>query len=196
MPVPPLVAPALSIPPDETLRAARQIRLPEIGDVGQRRLAAARVCVIGAGGLGSPVLLYLASAGVGTIGIVDDDTVDASNLQRQIVFGRDDVGAFKAAVAADRVRALSPHTEVVEHREHLDADNAADVFDGYHLVIDGSDSFDTRYTVADTCADLGIPLVWGSVLRFDAQATVFWSAPPVGAPITLRDVFPRPASGG
>ncbi|MDR2280235.1 MAG: ThiF family adenylyltransferase [Gordonia sp. (in: high G+C Gram-positive bacteria)] len=192
MPLPPLVEPAPSLPTDEYTRAARQIRLASIGDVGQRRLAAARVCVLGAGGLGSPVLTYLASAGVGTLGIVDDDTVDLSNLQRQIVFGVDDVGARKTSVAAVRIRSMSPHTRVVEHTERLTAANAAEVLNGYHLVVDGTDNFDTRYAVADTCADLGIPLVWGSVLGFDAQATVFWSSPPAGPGVTLRDVFPAP----
>ncbi|MCF8610383.1 ThiF family adenylyltransferase [Gordonia sp. HY285] len=195
-PLPPLVEPAPSIPDDERARAARQIRLPEIGDAGQRRLFNAKVCVIGAGGLGSPVLLYLASAGVGTIGIVDDDVVDASNLQRQVVFGSADVGRAKSTAAAERVRALSPHTDVIEHRLRLTPANAADLFAPYDLVIDGSDSFDTRYAVADACADLGVPLVWGSVLRFDAQATVFWSAPPTGTPTTLRDVFPAPPPAG
>ncbi|MGO3326183.1 ThiF family adenylyltransferase [Gordonia sp. (in: high G+C Gram-positive bacteria)] len=196
MPISPLVEPAPSIRADERLRASRQIRLPEIGDAGQRRLANARVCVIGAGGLGSPVLRYLAAAGGGVIGGVGDDVVDTSNLQRQIVFGADDVGRPKAAVAAERVRDLSPRTEVIEHRLRLTNDNAADLFAPYDLVIDGSDSFDTRYAVADACASLGRPLVWGSVLRFDAQATVFWSAPPAGAPITLRDVFPAPPPAG
>lgn len=197
MPLSPLVEPAPSLPDDERIRAARQIRLPEIGSVGQRRLANARVCVIGAGGLGSPVLLYLASAGIGTIGIVDDDIVDASNLQRQVIFSIDDIGRRKAAVAADRARSLSPHTEVVEHMLRLTQDNAATVFADYDIVVDGSDSFDTRYAVADTCTATGLPLVWGSVLRFDAQATVFWSAPPAGrTPVTLRDVFPSPPPPG
>ncbi|MGN6197347.1 ThiF family adenylyltransferase [Humibacter sp.] len=212
MVLPPLVEPVDALAPDERVRAARQLRLFEIGDVGQRRLAAARVAVIGAGGLGSPVLLYLASAGVGTLGIVDDDVVDATNLQRQIAFGTTDVGRPKAAVAAERVRELSPHTTVVEIREHLDAANAAHLLTGYDIVVDGSDTFETRYAVADACAALGVPLVWGSVLRFDAQATVFWSRPPTGttapetnaagtttrpgttpvAPVNLRDVFPDP----
>ncbi len=171
-------------------RAARQIRLPEIGADGQRRLFAARVCVIGAGGLGSPVLLYLASAGVGVICVVDDDVVDASNLQRQVLFGTADVGRPKGRVAAERIRALSPHTTVIRAQERLTAENAERMLTGYDLVIDGSDTFDTRYAVADACDALGVPLVWGSVLRFDAQATLFWSRPPVGAPVRLRDVFP------
>jgi adenylyltransferase/sulfurtransferase len=210
MVLPPLVQPVDVLAPDERVRAARQLRLFEIGDVGQRRLASAKVAVIGAGGLGSPVLLYLASAGVGTLGIVDDDVVDATNLQRQIAFGTTDVGRAKATVAAERVRGLSPHTAVIEIREHLDAANAQRLLTGYDVVVDGSDTFETRYAVADACAALGIPLVWGSVLRFDAQATVFWSRPPNGLakpagtdasgstsadatqPVNLRDVFPEP----
>ncbi|UYO95887.1 HesA/MoeB/ThiF family protein [Microbacterium sp. M28] len=187
---PPLVAPASALPDGETERAARQIRLPEIGADGQRRLFAARICVIGAGGLGSPVLLYLASAGIGTICIVDDDVVDTSNLQRQVLFGVADVGRPKARVAAERIRSLSPHTTVIRAHERLTSDNAERMLAGYDLVIDGSDTFDTRYAVADACDALGVPLVWGSVLRFDAQATLFWSRPPVGDPVRLRDVFP------
>ncbi|MGF6824468.1 molybdopterin/thiamine biosynthesis adenylyltransferase/rhodanese-related sulfurtransferase [Microbacterium sp. ZKA21] len=190
MSFPPLVAPASALPDGEAERAARQIRLPEIGADGQRRLFAARVCVIGAGGLGSPVLLYLASAGVGTIGIVDDDVVDASNLQRQVLFGMTDVSRPKGLVAAERIHALSPHTTVIRVDERLTAENAQRMLTGYDLVIDGSDTFDTRYAVADACDTLGVPLVWGSVLRFDAQATLFWSRPPAGAAVRLRDVFP------
>jgi len=196
MPFPPLVAPAARLPQDEAGRAARQLRLPELGEAGQLRLFNARVAVLGAGGLGSPALQYLASAGVGTLGVVDFDSVEASNLQRQVLFGVGDVGRPKAEVAAERVAALSPHTRVVQHRERLTADNAAGLLGGYDLVIDGSDTFDTRYAVADACAALGLPLVWGSVLRFDAQATVFWSSPPAGVPVTLRDVFPEPPAPG
>ena len=190
MPFPPLVAPASALPDGESERAARQIRLPEIGEDGQRRLFASRVCVIGAGGLGSPVLLYLASAGIGTICIVDDDVVDTSNLQRQVLFGVADVGRLKGHVASERIRDLSPHTTVVREHERLTAGNAERILAGFDLVIDGSDTFDTRYAVADACDALGVPLVWGSVLRFDAQATVFWSRPPHGEPVRLRDVFP------
>lgn len=192
----PLVEPAPALPEGEAARAARQLRLPELGDIGQRRLYNAKVAVMGAGGLGSPVLQYLASAGVGTLGIIDDDGVEASNLQRQVLFGVRDVGRSKAEVAAERVSALSPHTRVVQHRERLTDSNAAALLGGYDLVVDGTDTFETRYAVADACAALGLPLVWGSVLRFDAQATVFWSAPPQGPAVTLRDVFPvAPAPG-
>lgn len=196
MPFPPLIAPGADLSEAERLRTARQSRLPAIGDSGQRRLAAARVAVLGAGGIGSPVTLYLAASGVGTVGIIDDDTVDLSNLQRQIAFGAADVGRPKATVAAERLRALAPEIAVIEHHVRLTADNAASLLGAYDLVIDGSDSFDTRYAVADACDLLGIPLVWGSVLQFDAQVSVFWSRPPGAAPVSLRDVFPvAPAAG-
>ena len=193
---PPLVEPGPPLPEDERTRTARQTRLPLIGEIGQRRLAAARVAVIGAGGIGSPVTLYLAASGVGTVGIIDDDVVDLSNLQRQVAFGVTDVGRPKAEVAAERMRELSPGIRVVEHRERLTEANAVGLLGGYHLVIDGSDSFDTRYAVADACDELGIPLVWGSVLRFDAQVSVFWSRPSAGSPVRLRDVFPEPPAPG
>jgi adenylyltransferase/sulfurtransferase len=196
MPNPPLVSPAVRLPQGEERRAARQLRLPEIGELGQRRLANARIAVLGAGGLGSPVLQYLASAGVGTLGIIDFDTIEASNLQRQVLFGVQEVGQLKAEVAAERIAALSPQTLVAQHHTQLTANNATDLFTGYDLVIDGTDTFETRYAAADACDALGLPLVWGSVLRFDAQATVFWSRPTAGAPVSLRDVFPTAPSPG
>lgn len=163
MPLPPLVAPVAALPGRERERTARQSRLPAIGEVGQRRLAGARVAVIGAGGIGSPVPLYLASAGVGTLGIIDADVVDASNLQRQVLFGIGDVGRSKVEVAAARVRELAPDALVTGHGTRLTADNARALLTGHDLVIDGTDSFETRYAVADACDELGIPLVWGSV---------------------------------
>jgi len=191
MSLPPLVAPADALPTGEVERASRQLRMLEIGEVGQRRLVAARVCVLGAGGLGSPALLYLAGAGVGTIGIVDDDDVDTSNLQRQIVHGASTVGEPKAASATARIHSLSPHTRVIEHCDRLTAANARAILSGYDLVLDGADTFETRYLVSDVCTELGIPVVWATVLRFDAQVSVFWSRPPAGVPaVTLRDVFP------
>lgn len=193
---PPLVEPGPALSETERLRTARQTRLPAIGESGGRRLAAARVAVIGAGGIGSPVSLYLAASGVGTVGIIDDDTVDLSNLQRQIAFGAADVGRAKTAVAAERMRALAPNVAVIEHSERLTAETADRLLSGYHLVIDGSDNFDTRYSVADACDQHGIPLVWGSVLQFDAQVSVFWARPPSGEGVRLRDVFPAaPAAG-
>ncbi|PWH05485.1 molybdopterin-synthase adenylyltransferase [Brachybacterium endophyticum] len=190
MPLPPLLDPVDALPPGEAERASRQLRLPEIGEVGQRRLAAARIAVVGAGGLGSPVLQYLASAGVGRLGIIDFDRVESTNLQRQVLFGVEDVGRPKAEVAVARLAGLSPHTDLRPHLTRLDPTTAPDLLADYDLVIDGTDTFATRYAIADACEALGIPLVWGSVLRFDAQATVFWSAPTAGPAITLRDVFP------
>src|SRR4051794_24178293 len=151
----------------QRVRFSRHLLLPQLGEDGQRRLAHARVAVVGAGGLGSPVLLYLAAAGVGRIGVIDDDVVDASNLQRQVVHGDADVGRRKVDSARDAVRAIAPGADVVTHDLRLTEANAADVLRGYDLVIDGTDNFPTRYLVADTCAALGVPLVWGSVLAFD-----------------------------
>jgi len=194
--LPPLVAPGPPLTPDERARYARHLLLPEIGDVGQRRLRAARVCVVGAGGLGAPVLQYLAAAGVGRIGIVDDDVVDVTNLQRQVVHGHADVGRPKAESAAETVRAIDPGVEVVEHRVRL-AEDTVDLLAGYDVVVDGTDNFPTRYLVNDACVRLGLPEVWGSVLRFDAQVAVFWGRPPAPlSPVQLRDVFPAPPAEG
>lgn len=191
--LPPLVAPGPPLTPEQLARAARHLLLPGIGVDGQRRLRAARVCVVGAGGLGAPVLQYLAAAGVGTIGVVDDDVVDTSNLQRQVVHGVADVGRPKVDSARDALAALDPTVTVVAHRVRLTDATVDAVLGGYDLVVDGSDNFPTRYLVDDACARLGLPLVWGSVLRFDAQVSVFWASPPAGVPGTrLRDVFPEP----
>ncbi len=172
---PPLVPPGLELTAHERTRYARHLLLPDLGPLGQRRLRAARVLVVGAGGLGSPALLYLAAAGVGTLGVVDDDVVDATNLQRQVVHGVADVGRPKTASAADAVHAISPTTAVVEHRERLDEASALDVVADYDLVLDGADNFPTRYLVGDACARLGVPHVWGSVYRFDGQVSVWWA---------------------
>ena len=172
---PPLVPPGPELTARERTRYARHLLLPALGTDGQRRLRAARVLVVGAGGLGSPALLYLAAAGVGTIGIVDDDVVETTNLQRQVVHGVADVGRPKTTSAAEAVHAISPETDVVEHRERLDAGNALDVVADYDLVVDGADNFPTRYLVGDACARLGVPHVWGSVFRFDGQVSVWWA---------------------
>jgi molybdopterin/thiamine biosynthesis adenylyltransferase/rhodanese-related sulfurtransferase len=172
---PPLVPAGPELTAGERTRYARHLLLPELGAVGQRRLRNARVLVVGAGGLGSPALLYLAAAGVGTLGVVDDDAVDVTNLQRQVVHGVADVGRPKVDSAAEAVRALSPETEVVRHPERLDAVGAMEVLADYDLVLDGADNFPTRYLVGDACARLGIPHVWGSVYRFDGQAAVWWA---------------------
>lgn len=189
MRIDPLVAPGPPLTPEQTARAARHLLLPGVGLEGQRRLRAARVGVIGAGGLGAPVLQYLAAAGIGTLGIVDDDVVDVSNLQRQVIHATSDVGRPKVDSAAQTVHALDPDVVVVPHRTRLTRENAADVLAGYDVLVDGTDNFPTRYLVSDTAADLRVPVVWGSVLRFDAQVSVFWSAAPGGG-VTLRDLFP------
>ncbi len=184
---PPLVPPGPELTAQERTRYARHLLLPGLGTDGQRRLRAARVLVVGAGGLGSPALLYLAAAGVGTIGVVDDDVVETTNLQRQVVHGVADVGRPKTASAGEAVHAISPETVVVEHRERLDAGNALDVVADYDLVLDGADNFPTRYLVGDACARLGVPHVWGSVFRFDGQVSVWWA----GEGPCYACVFPR-----
>ena len=198
MTVPPLVAPGPPLTAQERARYARHLLLPEIGDLGQRRLRRARVCVIGAGGLGAPVLQYLAAAGVGTIGVVDDDVVDVTNLQRQVIHGHADVGRPKVDSAAETVRAIDPGVRVVPHRVRL-TEESVDLLADYDIVVDGTDNFPTRYLVNDACVRLGLPEVWGSVLRFDAQVAVFWGRPPAGsgvASVQLRDVFPEPPAEG
>ncbi len=202
MPLPPLVEPGPPLPPDQVRRYSRHLILPDVGMTGQRRLAAARVLVVGAGGLGSPALMYLAAAGVGTIGVLDDDVVDESNLQRQVVHGQSDLGRPKVDSARDAVAEINPHVRVVGHAVRLDRDNALDLFGGYDLVLDGTDNFATRYLVSDACELLGIPYVWGSIFRFDGQVSVFWAAPPAAADgtevagVTYRDVHPEPPPAG
>ncbi len=190
--LPPLVEPGPELSRAERERYARHLLVPAIGDAGQRRLRAARVCVVGAGGLGSPALLYLAAAGVGQITIVDDDDVDVTNLQRQVVHTTASVGSPKVATAAAAVSALNPDVEVVQRRERLTAANAGGVLAGHHVVLDGTDNFPTRYVVNDACATLGLPVVWASVYRTQAQVAVFWASPPVGVGVDLRDLFPEP----
>ncbi|WP_369069066.1 molybdopterin-synthase adenylyltransferase MoeB [Kineococcus terrestris] len=192
MHLPPLVDPAPALTAAERRRYARQLLLPEVGEVGQRRLKAARVLVVGAGGLGSPALLYLAAAGVGTLGVVDDDVVEESNLHRQVVHGSADVGRAKVDSAADALAAANPLVRVVRHRERMTPANADALVAGYDLVLDGSDTFATRYVVNDACVRTGTPWVWGAVLRFDGQAAVFW---PGRGPV-YRDVFPVPPPPG
>ncbi len=200
MPLPPLVAPAAPLTAEQARRFSRQIILPQIGEIGQRRLLAARVCVIGAGGLGAPALLYLAAAGVGTLGIIDDDVVETSNLQRQIIHGESDIGRRKTVSAAESITRLSASVHLRIHSERLTPSNVHSILSEYDLVLDGSDNFATRYLVADSCAELGLPLVWGSILRFDAQVSVFWSTPPAssGVPgVQLRDLFAiQPSDAG
>ncbi len=163
----------MTLSADETRRYARHLVLKDIGGAGQQKLKAARVAVIGAGGLGSPVIAYLAAAGVGTIGVVDNDHVSLSNLQRQIVHRTEDVGAGKAANAGRFVAAMNPYVTVVPHEARLDAGNAQGLLEGYELVIDGTDNFDTRRFVAEAAEALGLPLVSGAVSMWDGQVTVF-----------------------
>src|ERR1700753_3742552 len=173
--LPPLVEPAGELSVDEVKRYSRHLIIPDVGMTGQKRLKNAKVLVVGAGGLGSPALLYLAAAGVGTLGIVDFDVVDESNLQRQIIHGVSDIGRPKAESARDSILEMNPYVEVVLHEERLDSDNALDIFRPYDLIVDGTDNFATRYLVNDACVLLNKPYVWGSIYRFDGQASVFWA---------------------
>jgi molybdopterin/thiamine biosynthesis adenylyltransferase/rhodanese-related sulfurtransferase len=173
--LPPLVSPADDLTVDEVRRYSRHLIIPDVGKTGQRRLKNAKVLVVGAGGLGSPALLYLAAAGVGTLGIIDFDVVDESNLQRQIIHGQSDIGRPKAVSAMESVREVNPLVNVVLHEERLDSDNAMQIFEPYDLIVDGTDNFATRYLVNDACVLLGKPYVWGSIYRFDGQASVFWA---------------------
>ncbi|WGL51459.1 adenylyltransferase/sulfurtransferase MoeZ [Nocardioides sp. BP30] len=173
MPLAPLVEPADELTIDEVRRYSRHLIIPDVGMAGQKRLKNAKVLVIGAGGLGSPALLYLAAAGVGTLGIVEFDEVDESNLQRQIIHKQSTIGQPKAQSAKAAVNEVNPYVDVVLHEERLDNDNVYRIFEGYDLIVDGTDNFATRYLVNDAAYFLGIPYVWGSIYRFDGQASVF-----------------------
>ncbi|GAA1909100.1 adenylyltransferase/sulfurtransferase MoeZ [Nocardioides marmoribigeumensis] len=174
MSLPPLVEPAEELSVDEVRRYSRHLIIPDVGMAGQKRLKNAKVLVIGAGGLGSPALLYLAAAGVGTLGIVEFDEVDESNLQRQVIHGQSDIGRPKAESARDSIKEINPLVEVVVHDERLDNDNVLQIFEQYDLIVDGTDNFATRYMVNDAAFFLKKPYVWGSIYRFDGQASVFW----------------------
>jgi len=173
--LPPLVEPAAELTVDEVKRYSRHLIIPDVGMKGQKRLKNAKVLCVGAGGLGSPALLYLAAAGVGTLGVIDFDVVDESNLQRQIIHGQSDVGRPKALSARDSIKEVNPYVNVVVHQEALTNDNVMEIFSGYDLIVDGTDNFATRYMVNDACVLLGKPYVWGSIYRFDGQASVFWA---------------------
>jgi molybdopterin/thiamine biosynthesis adenylyltransferase/rhodanese-related sulfurtransferase len=175
MALPPLVEPTAELTVDEVRRYSRHLIIPDVAMDGQKRLKNAKVLCVGAGGLGSPALMYLAAAGVGTLGIVDFDTVDESNLQRQIIHGQSDVGRPKAESAAASIAEINPLVNVVIHNEVLGNDNVLDIFADYDLIVDGTDNFATRYMVNDAAVLLGKPYVWGSIYRFDGQASVFWS---------------------
>jgi sulfur-carrier protein adenylyltransferase/sulfurtransferase len=175
MNIPPLVekGPALTV--DEVRRYSRHLIIPDVAMAGQQRLMNAKVLCVGAGGLGSPALMYLAAAGVGTLGIVEFDTVDESNLQRQIIHGQSDIGKSKALSAKEKIAEINPNVNVVVHEIRLDIDNVMDIFSQYDLIVDGTDNFATRYLVNDACVLLKKPYVWGSIYRFDGQASVFWA---------------------
>jgi molybdopterin/thiamine biosynthesis adenylyltransferase/rhodanese-related sulfurtransferase len=187
---PPLVEPAAELTRDEVARYSRHLVLPGLGVDGQKRLKNARVLVIGAGGLGAPALLYLAAAGVGTIGVVDDDVVEESNLQRQIIHGVADVGRSKAQSARDSIAEINPLVQVRLHEVRLDRHNAVDLFAQYDLILDGTDNFATRYLVNDAAVLAHRPHVWGSIYRFDGQVSVFWEDAPDGRGLNYRDLYP------
>ena len=175
-------------------RYLRQMRLPQLGELGQRRLAAARVAVIGAGGLGAPVLSYLAAAGIGEITVFDPDTVDVTNLHRQVLFTAEDVGSPKAVAAAAHLASQNPEVRVTAVVGTVSPAGALEQLAGHDLVLDGTDNFPTRYMASDACEILDIPLVWGSILAFAGQVSVFWGAG--GRGVTYRDVHPVPPRPG
>lgn len=195
MSFPALVEPAAELTIDEVRRYSRHLIIPDVAMDGQKRLKNAKVLVIGAGGLGSPALLYLAAAGVGTLGIAEFDEVDESNLQRQVIHGMSDLGKAKGLSAKESIHEINPLIEVILHEERLDNDNVMDVFRGYDLIVDGTDNFATRYMVNDAAYFLGIPYVWGSIYRFDGQASVFAPTMADDAPC-YRCLYPEPPPPG
>ncbi len=195
-PLPPLVEPAADLDRDEVARYSRHLIIPNVGVTGQKRIKNAKVLVIGAGGLGSPTLLYLAAAGVGTIGIVEFDEVEESNLQRQVIHGRSDVGRPKAHSARDSILEINDRVDVRLHEFRLDSGNAVELFSQYDLILDGTDNFATRYLVNDAAVLAGKPYVWGSIYRFEGQVSVFWEAAPDDRGLNYRDLYPEaPAPG-
>jgi adenylyltransferase/sulfurtransferase len=191
-----LVQPAAELTKDEVARYSRHLIIPDVGVDGQKRLKNAKVLVVGAGGLGSPALLYLAAAGVGTLGIVDFDVVDESNLQRQVIHGQSDVGKPKAVSARESVAEINPLVTVNLHQVHLNSENALEIFRDYDLILDGTDNFATRYLVNDAAVLSGKPYVWGSIFRFEGQVSVFWQDAPNGQGLNYRDLYPEPPPAG
>ena len=175
MKTPPLVTPGPALTVDEVRRYSRHLIIPDVAMAGQQRLMNAKVLCVGAGGLGSPALMYLAAAGVGTLGIVEFDTVDESNLQRQIIHGQSDIGKSKALSAKEKIAEINPDVNVILHETRLDNSNVMEIFSQYDIIVDGTDNFATRYLVNDACVLLKKPYVWGSIYRFDGQASVFWA---------------------
>jgi molybdopterin/thiamine biosynthesis adenylyltransferase/rhodanese-related sulfurtransferase len=189
--LPPLVEPAAELSKEEVARYSRHLIIPDVGMDGQKRLKNAKVLVIGAGGLGSPALLYLAAAGVGTLGIVDFDVVDESNLQRQVIHGQSDIDKPKAVSAKESIEEINPFVNVVLHQVRLESDNVLDIFRDYDLILDGTDNFATRYLVNDAAVLAGKPYIWGSIYRFEGQASVFWEDAPNGLGLNYRDLYPE-----
>ena len=175
MKTPPLVSPGPALTVEEVRRYSRHLIIPDVAMAGQQRLMNAKVLCVGAGGLGSPALMYLAAAGVGTLGIVEFDTVDESNLQRQIIHGQSDIGKSKAKSAHEKIAEINPYVNVILHETRLDNSNVMELFAQYDIIVDGTDNFATRYLVNDACVLLIKPYVWGSIYRFDGQASVFWA---------------------
>ena len=188
----PIADPAVPLNPAEMRRYGRHLVIPQVGVEGQERLKASSVLLVGAGGLGSPLALYLAAAGVGRLGLVDFDTVDESNLQRQVLYGESDIGRGKLEVAAERLREINPHIRIEPHAVKIDSSNALELLAGYQVVADGSDNFPTRYLVNDACVLSGKPNVYGSIFRFEGQVAVFWGAE---GPC-YRCLFPEPPPPG
>ncbi len=175
MKTPPLVTPGPALTVAEVRRYSRHLIIPDVAMAGQQRMMNAKVLCVGAGGLGSPALMYLAAAGIGTLGIVEYDTVDESNLQRQIIHGQSDIGKSKAQSAKEKIAEINPNVNVITHETRLDNSNVMEIFSQYDIIVDGTDNFATRYLVNDACVLLKKPYVWGSIYRFDGQASVFWA---------------------
>ncbi|WP_065287468.1 adenylyltransferase/sulfurtransferase MoeZ [Mycolicibacter kumamotonensis] len=194
--LPPLVEPAGELTRDEVARYSRHLIIPDVGVQGQKRLKNARVLVIGAGGLGAPILLYLAAAGVGTLGIIDFDVVEESNLQRQVIHGVSDIGRTKAESARDSIAEVNPLVRVQLHQVRLDRTNAVELFAQYDLILDGTDNFATRYLVNDAAVLAHKPYIWGSIYRFEGQVSVFWEDAPDGRGLNYRDLYPEPPPPG
>ena len=181
-----------TLTPQEIQRYSRHLIMPEVGTLGQQKLKAAKVLMVGTGGLGSPLGMYLAAAGVGTMGLVEFDTVEESNLHRQLLYGLADVGRPKIEAAMERLNVVNPHVNLIPHPVRLESSNALDIFKDYDLVVDGTDNFPTRYLVNDACVLLGKPNVYGSIFRFEGQASVFWAEK---GPC-YRCLFPEPPPPG
>jgi len=175
MKTPPLVTPGPALTVAEVRRYSRHLIIPDVAMAGQQRMMNAKVLCVGAGGLGSPALMYLAAAGIGTLGIVEYDTVDESNLQRQIIHGQSDIGKSKAQSAKEKIAEINPNVNVITHETRLDNSNVMEIFSQYDIIVDGTDNFATRYLVNDACVLLRNPYVWGSIYLFDGQASVFWA---------------------